>query len=261
MQSSRAPAHRLAAYRTAQVNTHAHGTQAVRQQLDSRPGGRPPPQKRLSQKKDGANLAPPRIHIYKVVQPRLRHSCRRAIIGSTPAARLAGNQHATSATPTSPTATTAIVTGSNGLTPKSSVCISRVSSNAAADPIATPSTANLTPCPTIIPSTSRSSAPRAMRIPISFVRCVTEYEITPNTPTAASTSAITPNAPTSINVNRVDEIASALTVASGLTFSTGKSASSAATSRGIAAANGRQSPAVFSVMKRSPPPTICQSLK
>ena len=73
----------------------------------------------------------------------------------------------------------AYVNGSTGLTSKSNEDISRMIPNAAVSPIATPTPASVRPCTTNMRVTACPCAPSAMRMPISRVRCDTEYEITP----------------------------------------------------------------------------------
>ena len=51
--------------------------------------------------------------------------------------------------------------------------------NATASPIATPTPARVRPCLTNMRLTVSVCAPSAIRIPISRVRCDTEYEMTP----------------------------------------------------------------------------------
>ena len=65
------------------------------------------------------------------------------------------------------------------------------------------------PCP----ARRRDAAPSAMRMPISWVRWATPYEITPYTPMAASSSAMPPNTVSSMVLNRdwaIDSITPAL---------------------------------------------------
>jgi hypothetical protein len=69
--------------------------------------------------------------------------------------------------------------GSVALTWKSRFFITRVRARAAANPSATPAKANLIPWLTTIRSTSPACAPRAIRMPISCVRRLTAYEMTP----------------------------------------------------------------------------------
>ena len=59
------------------------------------------------------------------------------------------------------------------------VVINRVRLNAPTKPHATPINANIIPWPITIRKTSLGCAPIAMRMPISCVRCVTVYDITP----------------------------------------------------------------------------------
>jgi hypothetical protein len=63
--------------------------------------------------------------------------------------------------------------GSDDFTPNRKLAIKRVSPKAAAMPMATPISARAMPWKTTIPRTWPVSAPSAMRIPISCVRCFT----------------------------------------------------------------------------------------
>src|SRR5262245_52995361 len=102
-----------------------------------------------------------------------------ATIGSTFAARRAGIQQAASATPASNNAINANVVGSVAGVSNSMVDISRVSAQAAATPITTPTDTSAIPCPMTNRSTLRGCAPRAILTPISRVRWVTAQDITP----------------------------------------------------------------------------------
>ena len=57
--------------------------------------------------------------------------------------------------------------------------MNRDSQNAAPRPIATPTIASTMPCRTIMFLTCDPCAPSARRMPISCVRCSTEYAIRP----------------------------------------------------------------------------------
>src|SRR5712664_728729 len=122
-----------------------------------------------------------------------RHSWRSATMGSTCIARRAGTKHASSATSRSRIVTPPNVSGSVGVTPKSSFVIKRVRPNDAPRPIAIPIIAIFVPCPRMSHRTSLRSAPRVRRTPISWVRCSTRYEITPYIPTEESTRATAAN--------------------------------------------------------------------
>ena len=65
------------------------------------------------------------------------------------------------------------------MTPKRNDAITRVSPNADATPIATPTSATLMPWRTTMFRTAGAPAPSAMRMPISCVRCWIEYAISP----------------------------------------------------------------------------------
>jgi hypothetical protein len=80
---------------------------------------------------------------------------------------------------TSRTATALRVSGSVGLTWKRSERSRRVSANAAASPTATPTAVSRTDWPRTIATTRPTSAPRAIRTPISLVRSPTTYAMTP----------------------------------------------------------------------------------
>src|SRR5262249_27566350 len=107
------------------------------------------------------------------------YSHRSATIGSTFAALRAGIQHADKATNSNNAATAPYVHASVGRTSNNKSSIHRVRAKAADNPIATPIKANFKPGPTISSSTARDCAPKAIRTPISCLRCVTVYDITP----------------------------------------------------------------------------------
>ena len=107
---------------------------------------------------------------------------------------LPGIVTAASATPKNDSAANRYVTGSPGVTPKTSVETTPRSPIAAAMPIARPTTTSRAPCTNKSPKTFSRVAPSAKRIPISWVRCVTTYATRPYTPIAASISAATANA-------------------------------------------------------------------
>src|SRR5439155_24578768 len=115
----------------------------------------------------------------EVLEEGVHHSVRRATIGSTCAARRAGSQHASRATPANTAATPAKVSGSVAVTPNRRLVITRVSISAPATPASTPAPTTPIPWLTTIRSTSWARAPSAMRRPISRVRCATECASTP----------------------------------------------------------------------------------
>src|SRR5581483_5113052 len=122
--------------------------------------------------------------------------------GSTRIARRAGRYAAASITATSATLTPANVAGSCGVTPNNKLSMIRVAASAPARPIARPTTAIRTACPSTSERMSCGCAPSARRMPISRRRCATEYAVTLNRPNAASSSASVANAPTSTVVKR-----------------------------------------------------------
>jgi len=95
------------------------------------------------------------------------HSYLSAIIGSTRSARRAGMKLAAKATPVSSSAIATKVTGSVALTPYNRLVITRVTINAANNPIRTPANVSINPWPATSFSTSPALAPSAIRIPIS----------------------------------------------------------------------------------------------
>src|SRR5918996_3800142 len=113
------------------------------------------------------------------------YSFRRATMGSVRAARRAGSAAASTATADSTAVPIAKVGGSVGLTWKSRLETRLDNTSAPARPTASPMPASTAPWRTTVVSTSVWRGPRALPIPISCVRCVTPYEITPYTPIAA----------------------------------------------------------------------------
>ena len=69
----------------------------------------------------------------------------------------------------------------------------RAPAHAPRSPRNVPTATRALPCFMTSAMTAGRLAPRATRIPISWVRCTTEYAVTPANPTPAST---TPNSPT-----------------------------------------------------------------
>src|SRR3954453_2286706 len=128
------------------------------------------------------------------------YSYLNATIGSTFVALRAGPKQASSATDMSTTAAAANVTGSAGVNPKSSDATMRVRAREATTPTATPIPAVNSPCPSTRPRMVLRLAPSAMRTPISLVRRVTEYAMTPYIPATASRSAVPANTPSRITL-------------------------------------------------------------
>src|SRR5262249_44526324 len=104
---------------------------------------------------------------------------RSATIGSTFAALRAGTKQANNPTTVKHNPTVTNVAGSVVLTSNNRVAISRVKTSAPPKPTVSPTRVIFNPSPTTIASTVRVVAPSATRTPISCVRCVTEYAITP----------------------------------------------------------------------------------
>src|ERR1700722_1485499 len=90
-------------------------------------------------------------------------SNRKATTGSIRAARCAGIQHASTATPNNIPAAPANVTRYVGVTPYSKVDISRVIPTAPPSPITIPTQASKRPCRSTSPRTSLYTAPIAIR--------------------------------------------------------------------------------------------------
>ncbi len=105
--------------------------------------------------------------------PTALQSHRSAVIGSTFVARRAGMIAASDAMNISNSDTDRNVSGSVALTLTSMLETNRVSASATAPPSPTPIMVSLSPRPIISRKMSRDSAPRAIRSPISPVRCDT----------------------------------------------------------------------------------------
>ena len=86
-------------------------------------------------------------------------------------------------------------------TPNRTLCNALASPSADTVPAAIPANERRTPLASTIVKTVRSEAPNATRMPISRERSRTPYAITPNTPIAASTTAVSPNATITVVVN------------------------------------------------------------
>src|SRR6185437_1587746 len=129
-------------------------------------------------------------------------SARNAVSGSRRAARRAGIQHATSDAPANTAAPARYVTRSNGPTSNRSRPIPAPAPTAAIAPIAIPPPASRRPSRTTSRDTSPGRAPNATRTPSSGVRCATEYDSTPYSPTTASMSAVAANPVSSHTRNR-----------------------------------------------------------
>ena len=80
--------------------------------------------------------------------------------------------------------------------------MSPLSASAPATPTASPNNTSVIPCRMIIVTMRARVAPSAMRMPISFVRCVTASAITPLNPAAVIASATRAKSPNSHAVRR-----------------------------------------------------------
>src|SRR5436309_3807800 len=148
------------------------------------------------------------------------HYCDRMVIaGSIRAARSAGIQQATSPMTAIITVTPTSVVGSYGSTPNSRPRMTRAAMPARARPNTTPIATNTNPSLRTMRCTRRLSAPRLMRMPISFVRALTENPKTPAIPTAAMITAKSPNDDTSAAVRRQGAIFRSLYCATVITSS------------------------------------------
>src|SRR3989441_6788262 len=106
------------------------------------------------------------------------YSARRTFTGSSRKARYAGTRLAINATRASVAPTAASVTGSDALTPKTSVLMTFADASAAIVPAATPTSAGDMPSTITRRRTSDVRAPSAVLIPISRLRPRTMYEST-----------------------------------------------------------------------------------
>src|SRR5258708_1780326 len=107
------------------------------------------------------------------------YSALMASIGSTLAARAAGQRLAPTETARITTGVMTKVSGSSGPTPYSMARIRRVANNAPINPIANPGTTARMASPRMSARTPAPLAPRAMRTPSSRCRCATVYARTP----------------------------------------------------------------------------------
>src|SRR5262249_51110595 len=98
------------------------------------------------------------------------YSARRTFTGSSRGARYAGNRLSSSATRASVAQTPARVSGSDALTPKTSVPMTRADASAATIPAAMPTSACDMPSRITSRTTSPPRAPRAVLTPISRLR-------------------------------------------------------------------------------------------
>jgi len=99
-------------------------------------------------------------------------------MGSIREARRAGKYPASAATPVSITSIPANVTGSLDVTPNKSPLNVRASAHDATTPMTIPIPARPSVCSKMLLCSVSADAPSAMRMPISCVRWLTEYEIT-----------------------------------------------------------------------------------
>lgn len=107
------------------------------------------------------------------------YSYRSAVIGSTRAARRAGQYAASTAAAESVKAATQTGTGSLTFTPNSIPATSRAATNTNGRPIKSPLPISANDSSNTIPNTVDRGAPNAIRIPNSPVRRATAYDITP----------------------------------------------------------------------------------
>src|SRR5439155_26861242 len=107
------------------------------------------------------------------------YSHRSATTGSTREAAIAGRLHAAIAVAATPTHATANEAPSVGWMSYKRLLSTRLVPAADTAPTAPPAAVNRMPCVMIIIRTACRVAPRAIRTPISCVRCATEYAITP----------------------------------------------------------------------------------
>src|SRR6185312_14701993 len=159
---------------------------------------------------------------------RAHRSLVSATAGATCDARHAGTQTATVAHATSTPTATATDTGSVAGTSCSCDCSARAASHVAGAPITMPNATIRNPSPNTRRNTWPRLAPRALRKPISPVRRVTAYDMTPYNPTAASTRAATPKPNDKLTTRRSWRIDSRMRTDSGSTATMGSSGSTEA---------------------------------
>src|SRR4029079_15226249 len=94
------------------------------------------------------------------------------------------------------------VSGSRGDTPYNRPDANRVVNIAMIRPANTPTPATRNPSATTDRATRCESAPSAILMPISRVRCDTRYDVTPYAPISARDRASAANIPTSVMLNR-----------------------------------------------------------
>src|SRR5688572_673869 len=148
--------------------------------------------------------------------PRLQ-SDRSVVTGSMRTVRSAGTQDAISVTRNRVRPTAAKVSGSMGPTPLSSLVRSPAVTAAPATPSNKPIPATTTLSRTTSPTTSAGRAPRASRTPNSRVRWATPYDVSPYSPTAASSTARAAKTPSSTVWNRGAATDSAMNSSNDLT--------------------------------------------
>lgn len=107
------------------------------------------------------------------------YSCRNISAGSSDDARMAGRMAAEAAIRKNSPAMLTKVKGSVGLVPTKMAIINRVRTKLPARPMLSPITINRNPSLNISSRIWRFFAPRAIRMPISAVRCRTAEESTP----------------------------------------------------------------------------------
>lgn len=176
------------------------------------------------------------------------YSERSVTAGSARIACRAGSQLASKAAIMMVEAVAAIVKGSNGRTSNNWLWMKRPNRIAAAIPNNTPVPARRRPWPTTSPSTAALSAPRAMRIPISRVRCMTAYARTPKRPSAASSRAAAARKLRIRIAKRLGASESVKRASIGLMSYTGKFGSAPWTASRMAATVLDKSPHVFTRM-------------
>src|SRR5262252_5510552 len=157
------------------------------------------------------------------------HSAFNTFIGSTRAARPAGTSAATIAVTSSAAAAPANAVTSVAATPNNRLAIALLTASAATSPHPTAIALVAMVSRTTIASMALALAPSAMRIPISRVRCVTLYAVTPYTPIVDSNQAIAANVASNETLKRGTACAIASSIVR--TFDTGSSGSSASISR------------------------------
>src|SRR5437660_3464342 len=137
------------------------------------------------------------VRLPVVADPQV-HSSRSRIKGSTDSARCAGIHVASSPSNDIAKTTPTNTSGSRGVAEYTMKASTRLARIPRSNPATEPKVSNLNARPNALCNTSLRRAPKAMRIPSSRSRLLTEYAAIPKMPVIASIAPITPNTPNAI---------------------------------------------------------------